>query len=78
MEDVGETEPKLEINDVLQRRIAALEKRLVKIENVGGERGEEMDKDKYKEIISEYQKFKAMNVKHFKFNSAAVLSAYSK
>ena len=78
VEDVGEAEPKREMNDVLQRRIAALEKRLVKIENVGGERGEEMDKDKYKEIISEYQKFKAMNVKHFKFNSAAVLSAYSK
>ena len=39
-----------------------------------GERNEELDKEKYKMLISEYRKFKSKNVKHFKFNSAAAKS----
>ena len=54
--------------DDLRKRVAALE-RLVK-------RGEELDKDKYKMIISEYRKFKAKNLKHFRFDSAANLSMF--
>ena len=75
-ENAGETEPKKEMGDELQRRIAALERRLGKMENVVGERGEEMDKDKYKRLISEYQNFKTMNVRHFRLNSDAVLSDF--
>ena len=41
-----------------------------------GKRGEELDKKKYKMLISEYRKFKAKNVKHFRFNPAANLSKY--
>ena len=36
-----------------------------------GQRGEELDKNKYRTLISEYRRFKTKNVKHFRFNSAA-------
>ena len=43
-----------------------------------GQRGEELDRKKYKMLVSEYRKFKTKNVKHFKFNSAANLSTFGK
>ena len=43
-----------------------------------GERGQELDKKKYKMLISEYRKFKTKNVKHFRFNSAANMSKFGK
>ena len=36
-----------------------------------GQSGQEMDREKYKMLISEYRKFKAGNVKHFRFHSDA-------
>ena len=41
-----------------------------------GERGEELDKEKYRMLVSEYRKFKTKNVKHFRFNSAANISIF--
>ena len=41
-----------------------------------GQKGDEVDKKKYKMLISEYKKFKTKNVKHFRFNSAANMSAF--
>ena len=43
-----------------------------------GKRGEELDRKKYKMLISEYRKFKTKNVKHFRFNSEANLSTFGK
>ena len=43
-----------------------------------GQWGEELDKKKYKMLISEYRKFKTKTVKHFRFNSAANLSNFGK
>ena len=43
-----------------------------------GQRSEELDKEKYKMLVSEYKKFKTKNVKHFRFNSAANLSTFGK
>ena len=43
-----------------------------------GQRGEELDRKKYKMLISEYRKFKAKNMKHFRFNSATNLSTFGK
>ena len=43
-----------------------------------GQRGEELDKEKYKMLVSEYRRFKARNVRHFRFNSAANMSTYGK
>ena len=33
------------------------------------EKGEEVDKEKYKMLIAEYRKFKRENVRHFRFNA---------
>ena len=76
-------QPQLEggMDDDLQKRIAILEKRLdamsdalrrmrTAMKTAVGER-EEVDKDKYRLLISEYRKFKSLNVKHFRFNSDA-------
>ena len=43
-----------------------------------GKRGDELDKEKYKMLVSEYRKFKTKNVKHFRLNSAANLSTFGK
>ena len=39
---------------------------------------EEMDKEKFKELISEYKKFKMENVKHFRFHPNAPSSVFGK
>ena len=41
-----------------------------------GKTGDELDKEKYKRLVSEYRKFKTTNVKHFRFNTAANLSEF--
>ena len=46
------------------------------VEIATGQRGEELDKEKYKRLVSEYRKFKTKNVKHFKYSSAANLSMF--
>ena len=43
-----------------------------------GKRGDELDKEKYKMLVSEYRKFKTKNVKHFKFSSTANSSMFGK
>ena len=69
-------EKKVEINkkfgDDLQeeiyQRLLDLERKM-KSRNV--EKGEEMDKEKFKMLIKEYQKFKVNNTRHVRFNSAS-------
>ena len=60
----------------LHNRVADLERKLRA--GAVGEKGEELDKEKYKKLIAEYRKFKTMNVKHFRFNSAKDLCAFGK
>ena len=48
------------------------------MKSTGDEKGEELDKEKYKMLIAEYRKFKRDNVKHFRFNSAESSSAFGK
>ena len=43
-----------------------------------GKRGEELDRKKYKILISEYRKFKTRIVKYYRFNSKATLSTFGK
>ena len=76
------------IDDDLKRIILFLENKVKLLENkikmdIGevlkiatGKRGDELDKEKYKMLVSEYRKFKTKNVKHFKFSSAANLSMF--
>ena len=49
-----------------------------KMEIAIGETGEELDRQKYKMLVSEYRKFKTKNMKHFRFNSANNLSTFGK
>ena len=41
-----------------------------------GQKGEELDRKKYKMLVSEYRKFKTKNVKHFMFKSESDLSIF--
>ena len=71
--------------DDVQRRLAELERKLERME-VGlrkvvsegavGQKGEKLDKAKYKLLIAEYRKFKLKNVKHFRFSSSKTSSAF--
>ena len=72
------------VGDDLQRKVAFLEREMMlmkqglgeKVKSTIGKGIEEHDKKKYKRLISEYRKFKTKNVKHFRFNSAANMSAF--
>ena len=77
-----------DIDDDFKKMFLFLESKMKLIENklkmdIGevmkiatGKRGEELDKEKYKMLVSEYRKFKTKNVKHFRFNSATNMSTY--
>ena len=79
-----------EIDKDLKKMLLFLENKVKLIENkmnvdIGevmkiatGKRGDELDKEKYKMLVSEYRKFKTKNVKHFKFSSAANLNMFGK
>ena len=70
--------------DDWQRRVASLEREMMlmkhgfgeQVKSTFGKGVEEQDKKEYKMLITEYRKFKTKNVKHFRFNSAANMSAF--
>ena len=39
-------------------------------------RGKEIDRDKFKEMVLEYKRFKKENMRHFRFNSVGVSPAF--
>ena len=47
---------------------------VMKIAN--GQRGDELDREKYEMLVSEYRKFKTTNVRHFSFNPNAKLNIF--
>ena len=55
-----------------------LERKMKMIEGNKENMAEEMDKEKFKKLISEYKKFKMENVRHFRFNPNPSLSAFGK
>ena len=71
---------------MLLRRLSHLEQKVEflegaldeKGEELDKEKGEELDKEKYQLLILEYRKFKANNVKHFRLDSTANSSSFSK
>ena len=80
-EEAVETEFKGKDDEKLSRllkRLADLEKEVKLLKSGGEEKGEEVDKEKYKMLIAEYRKFKEKNVKHFRFNSALNSSSFGK
>ena len=80
-EEAVETEFKGKVDEdlnELKKRFADLEKDVKLLKSSGGEKGEELDREKYKMMITEYRKFKAKNVKHFRFNSEENSSIFGK
>ena len=87
-DETMKTELKGKIDDDLKKMFLFLENKMKLMENkmkmdIGevmkiatGKRGDELDKEKYKMLVSEYRKFKSKNVKHFRFNAAANLSEF--
>ena len=73
-----EVEFKAKADGELLKRLADLEEMVKLIKNGGGEKGEEVDKEKYKMLVAEYRKFKAKNVKHFRFNAVADSCAFGR
>ena len=41
-------------------------------------RGKEIDRDKFKEMVLEYKRFKKENMRHFRFNAAGDSPAFGK
>ena len=83
-EDV-ETEFEGKVDENSNKRFAYLEKQLADLKtemkllkSSGQEKGEELDKEKYKMLIAEYRKFKRENVKHFRLNSAENSCSFGK
>ena len=80
-EKIFEADKNLEVSaetSMLLKRLAILEQ---KVEFLGGtleQKGEELDKEKYQLLILEYRKLKANNVKHFRLDSTANSSNFSK
>lgn len=68
-EEAFESKLKGEIGDELNKFYKRLEKEMKLMKRSGEEKGEELDKEKYKMMIAEYRKFKTKNVRHFRFNS---------
>ena len=50
-----------------EKRLAALEKKLQKMENDRDGKGDEVDAEKYKMLIAEYKRFKKQNIQHTRF-----------
>ena len=71
---------------MLLRRLSHLEQKVEFLEGsldekgkeLDKEKGEELDKEKYQLLVFEYRKFKANNVKHFRLDSTANSSSFSK
>ena len=62
----------------LRMELMELEKKMKLIKGNKKNMAEEMDKEKFNELISEYKKFKMENVRHFRFNPNPSLSAFGK
>ena len=72
-EEVGE-----ELAKLVYRQLADLKTEVKLLKSSGQEKGEELDKEKYKMLIAEYRKFKRENVKHFRLISAENSSSFGK
>ena len=77
-EEAVEIEFKGKNDEKLMKRLAHLERKMKLMEGALGEKGEELDKEKYKMLIAEYRKFKTKNVRHYRFNSGENSSAFGK
>ena len=65
--------------DAIERKTNLIFENKIKLsKNNNDKKGEELDKEKFKRLISEYRKFKMKNVKHFRFNENATSNMFGK
>ena len=57
---------------------AKLERKIMLMKGSKKNMADEMDKEKFKELISEYKKFKMENVRHFRFHPDASSNVFGK
>ena len=57
--------------DMIRKELADLQAEVNKLKSNGQGKEEEVDKEKFKMMITEYRQFKANNVKHFRLNVRA-------
>ena len=70
-------EQELEMDEEVGEEVAKMFKDLKKgMELMKGTRGDQLEKNKFMKIVSEYEKFKKNNVQHFKFSSASNRTAF--
>ena len=62
--------------DIIRKELADLQVEMNKFKSNGQGKEEEVDKEKFKLMITEYRKFKAKNVKHFRLNFGANSSSF--
>ena len=64
----------------LRMELMEFERKLMLVKGNKKNMAEEMDKEKFKELISEYKKFKMKNVRHFRFhpNASCWLGCFTK
>ena len=72
-EEVKKMQKQIEANMKLMYRSLRNE-----MEESFGKKGEELDKEKYMKLLSEYKQFKKSNVRHFRFNSKANSTGFGK
>ena len=66
---------------LLKAMLKSLDKKtmlLKKSDDNRSKRGEDLDKENFKKLISEYRKFKMKNVKHFQFDENAISSVFGR
>ena len=62
-----------EVGEEVARMVKDLKRGM---ELMKGRRGDQLEKNKYMKLVSEYEKFKKNNVQHFKFSSASNRTAF--
>ena len=68
----------MKLHNKMRLMYSDLEKKMELMKENNDQTGEELDKAKFKKLISEYKKFKVENVRHFRFHSNAASSMFGK
>ena len=88
-EEVEDEPVEVEVSGEVGEELKKMQKQLVnmklvykslrkEMEESFGRRGEELDREKYVKLLSEYKSFKKNNVLHFRFNSEANSTMFGK
>ena len=63
-------------NEMFKELQKEIEKQMRQMKESDDRKGEELDKQKYIELISEFKKFKRNSVQHFRFNSSSIIGEF--